>query len=341
MKIQDIYNQATTDGKVRVAFMSPTEILNEKNIETIEVNRDVNSRLDKMKKIFKSPTQTQRSITIFNVKQNMEINLDFDTVSVLKGFKLSDGNTRRKFWLANPDIMKENLLVTFIDIDNEQDYLREYYSIDSSNSVESMGNKITGAINLLSMDLRTRKAQRGQFGEAIKYAYPGDVLKDSVLKKVAYFKNEIEQLDKVGLFDPADKAISNAGAALLSAFLIAQKLYAKPNEQRAKLLDGMRKLANLESESYQQHNHRDAAPGRMDGMLQIIHESIHNTRIGEAYGSTKRAHMPIAISFYLYCIEKWMTNQHPHVKNGFKKWERTYDEVMLGLREDFYAVDFD
>lgn len=332
--LSDYYNSAPLAlGKMRVA-VAPTKLLMDSTeIPTIEINRFVENRLNKMKKIFSNPTNTQHIVSVICLDDDCNIETPTENIEVSAGMKLADGNTRRLHWSANPQDMPDKVIIIFIDVENGDEYKREYYSIDSSDAVENSGNKIQGAVRLLGMDLRSRKGRNGAFGEALNYAYPRDP-KDEKLVKVAYYKNELETIDKLGLFDPASSEISHAGAALISAFLIAQKLYKEPIEQVAKLHQGMKKLSMLEIETYQTFNHRDCTKDENDGMVSIMQEAAFRKQLGESFGSTKRADMPRAISLYLYCIEKWMSGKFMDKKRGFKKWDSTYAESMETLKEE-------
>ena len=100
----------TNDAAFLVDFMSQDKL------PTIEINRDVQQRVNKMVPIFKNPTATQSFITIFNVKNDIVVETPFEDVGVKAGFKLADGNTRRLFWSANNEYIPHAFVLTFIDI---------------------------------------------------------------------------------------------------------------------------------------------------------------------------------------------------------------------------------
>ena len=298
----------------------------EYKIPTIEINRDFERRVKKMQPHFVKGLPSLEIFVIINVLSGFNITLNGETIFVSKGKKLADGNTRRESMEQHPEqIPGHNVIFIQFDVDNEEDFKNLYYSYDSSASVENSADKITGAFNLLGMDLVSKTAKSGTLGEAIKAAYPGD-RKDSILDKVAYFKNEIQILDKTGLLNPADKELKFQ--MLFAMALIALKLYDHPETQALRCITGLEVLAREASDNL------DVTGDRWDGLTAICYEYFYPGQKGwipkGAHRQTGSKTLEPQLDFLLYCFSKYMAKQKIDKKQGFQptNWKGEYQSTI-------------
>lgn len=171
------------------------------DIQRHPVQRDEGLRLPKMTKIFKSGNPTLFNFAIIEVTVGFNLSIgQGEYVWVEPGFYMCDGHTRRLFFKLNPEYApKHPVLITVYRTNDPQTFIDLYNGYDSSDSVETAGNKLQGAFGLLGMrDLVNAPVlRRGGIKTAIELAYPGDS-KDNLIGKVSYFKDEIILLDNLG-----------------------------------------------------------------------------------------------------------------------------------------------
>jgi hypothetical protein len=318
--IKDYYNDSyeLTD-RTSIARCVPVKYV--LNVPHTTVNREFESRVPKQSKNFEKKAESAREITIFNVMNDITVSLSHGTFPVPKGFSIGDGNTRSEYLRQlkdDIDAFFSNVTVKFVKIYTAEQYMLEYDSYDAKTSTETSPHKITGAVRAFGIDLRTPKAKKGQFGESIRYAYPGDS-REEIFAKVKYFHKELEMADK-HVFHVDDKKLRVNASKLISAFLIAQKLYSEPSTQYQQLTSMMKKLSTITENNWQILSHpNNPDNSRFDGAQLIMREAINgeHTEKGTAGGDYANA-----LDFYLFCIELWM-------KPGDK-----------GFRKQIYAKDY-
>ena len=298
----------------------------EYKIPTIEINRDFERRVKKMQQHFTKGLPSLEIFVIINVLCDLTITLNGEKIDVPKGKKLADGNTRRESAEQHPEQIPENDVIFIqFDVETEADFKDIYYSYDSSASVENSADKITGAFNLLGMDLVSKTAKAGTLGEAIKAAYPGD-RKDSILDKVAYFKNEIQTLDKTGLLNPADNQLKFQ--MLFAMALIVLKLYDHPDTQALRCITGLEILARFKSDSL------DITGDKWDGLTASAYEYFYPGQKGwipeGKHRQTGAKTLDDQLDFLLYCFGKYMAKQKLDKIQGFhhRNWKGEYESPM-------------
>jgi hypothetical protein len=318
-----------------VYFDSVHRILEKANgeykIPTIEINRDFERRVKKMQQYFVKGLPSLEIFVIINVLAGFNITLNNESIFVSKGKKLADGNTRRESMEQHPEqIPEHDVIYIQFDVDNEEDFKNIYYSYDSSASVENSADKITGAFNLLGMDLVSKTAKSGTLGEAIKAAYPGD-RKDSILDKVAYFKNELQILDKTGLLNPVDKELKFQ--MLFAMALIVLKLYDHPETQLLRCITGLEILGREASDNL------DITGDRWDGLTAICYEYFNPGKKGwipaGMHRQTGVKTLEPQLNFLLYCFAKYMAKQKVDKTQGFQhsNWKGEYESTMQILSD--------
>lgn len=271
-------------------------------------NREFKSRVHKQSKNFQKKAESVREITIFDVQEDIVVDSIHGSYTVPKGFSIGDGNTRLE-WLRqlkeSIDAFFSTATVKFVKIYNAEQYELEYDSYDSKSATETSPHILTGAIRAFGIDMRTAKAKKGQFGESIRYAYPGD-RSHQTFAKVKYFHKELETADKY-VFHVDDKKLRESTSALICAFLIAQKLYAEPSTQYQQLVSMMKKLSSITKDNWQKLQHpANDDDSRFDGAQLIMRESILREFTQKG---TAGADYVVTLDFYLYCIEQWMKNK--------------------------------
>lgn len=309
-------------------------------VPPIEINRDVLLRVNKQRKNFAKGAESALEITVFVVNKPLTVATSFGELNVPAGYKTGDGNTRSFAWmqdLRDPNrahTVPKSVTVKFVDVNTADEYLLEYDSYDNKDATDTTNNKITGAIRAWGIDMRSAKGMRGQFGESLRYAYPGDS-RDSVLDKVKYFEKELPLVDKYTL-ELESKEMRQMSSTLTSAFLIALKVYNQPATQRQQLLSMMKKVNRMNKNNWQVERHPDNDDyNRLDGAQMIARETILIDQSNVLERGTSRVDYDNSVSFYLYCIEKWMRGSFIHCEKGLKPtfWATQLQDTLSILNE--------
>lgn len=324
-----------------VAAHVPTELMTQ--VPPIEINREVKSRVKKQRPNFAKGAESVLDITVFVVKKPLTIETDFGNLAVSPGYKIGDANTRLEVWrqdLTNPSnrSVPETVTVKFVDINTAEQYLLEYDSYDNKDATDTTNNKITGAVSAWGIDMRSKKGIRGQFGESLRYAYPGDH-RDSVIDKVKYFEKELPIVDQYTM-ELESKEMRQMTSTLTSAFLIALKVYSQPAAQRQQLISMMKKINRLNKNNWQVDRHPNNDDlNRLDGAQLIARETILIDQSNVLERGTSRVDYDNSVSFYLYCIEKWMRNDYVHCVKGLKSsnWATQLNDTLALLNERDFA----
>ena len=282
------------------AFNVPTNLV--LNILPTTINREFLSRVRTQAKNFAKKAESSFEITVFKVAKPFVVDVGFGKINVPEGLSIGDGNTRCAYWKTDQTHTPPSVTVKFVNIESAEQYITEYFSYDSTDSTEKTTHKITGAISAFGIDLRTNKGRKGHFGESVRYAYAGD-RKDDLFRKIKYFHRELETCDKF-VMHVDDKTLRQQTSTLISAFLIAQKLYAEPSEQRQQLISMMKKLSTITANDWQIKRHpANENMQKFDGAQLIMREAINFDYTNQGTG---RNDYENTLDFYLYCIDAWM-----------------------------------
>ncbi len=289
----------------------PTPIL--MGLPATEINRDFKSRVKKQKKNFDKRAESSLEVTVFVVEGSFDIEVLGRKVTIAYTFSIGDANTRLEYWRSDPSYVPPTVTVKFVHIKNAEQYLNEYYSYDSTDSVETTNNKITGGCNLLNIDLRTTRGKKGTFGEALRYAYPTN--KASAIEMLTFFAKELPIVDKY-VMNVDSPELRQQTSTLTCAFLIALKIYGKPAEQKQQLIAMMKKLSQIKKDKWQidTHPNNDNA-NKLDGAQWIMREALYFNFTEQG---TKRSDYTNTLDFYLYCINNWMQNKFISAPKGMK-----------------------
>jgi len=299
-------------------------------LPTIPINRDEKRRIPKMRKILQNWLPTHDEIAIFRVTKDIEVTVEEgEKIPVAAGSYLGNGNTRRECYSQYPDeAPTTDLVATIYDVSSEIEFTKFYYSYDSTDSAESGAQKIQGAIRLLGMNVSSTVAKNGGFRTALDIAHPNP--KASVIEKVSYFKEEIQLLDRVGIFSHMDKDLKFQ--AMYAMCLMAAKYWNSPTDQYDRMVAGLQNLASAKADEM------NLAGDRWDGLtcIQVLYFTNGQMKQWVEPGflrKTSFATVKPQMDFLLYCFELYMLKQKINKSKGFnsRPQDGLYDTIMEQL----------
>lgn len=297
-----------------------SDLLDPDVVRTHQLQRDHKKRLKKMQKHFQKKLPSLYNLSLMRIKKEFSGTVNGETITVTPGVDMVDGHTRREDWIksserGDDDTYVPNYVnVIVYDVDNFKQYKDIYYSFDSTDASEKTNEKIVGACRALNLVLNSTTAKSGSFGSALDIAYPGD-RKDDILTKVSYFHKEIVELDKLGLFNPADPELKFQ--CLMAAALQALKIYSEPDETRLRLEGGLLQLAQARKDTL------SLDPTHWYGMDLIQYEYFMTP--DKEWSIPKGMHRKTSFSsinpqmdFIWYCFEMYMTKSPVKKNRGMK-----------------------
>lgn len=295
------------------------------------INRDEERRLPKVS-FLKDHNPTHDEIALFVVRESITIKTkNGEEYDIEPGVYLGNGNTRRLWYEQNPNYTPktENLTARVHEITNGDDYQLIYHCYDSDDAVEKSAEKIQGALNLMKVNVNSTKARSGAFGSALSMAY-GD-WKASAIDRVSNFKDEIELIDKHGIFDPVDKTLGFQ--TMIATALIAAKHWGQPDMTRERMISGLQFLANAKQDNM------SYGDNKWDGLTAICYEVFNPGQKGwipeGMIGSTKGVTQAPQLDFFLYCFEKYMLKQKLDKTKGFQRsnWEGKWKTIAQAIEK--------
>jgi len=293
-------------------------------IVRIPVTRDEELRLRRMG-FLKNHLPTHDKIAIYIVRKTLIVKVPEtgEEITIKPGIYLCNGNTRRLWYSENPKYMpKTDLVVDVYDVNDSQQFLDIYYTYDSSDSQENTAQKIQGAISLLGLNVTSTKAKSGGFSTALDISYGDKTV--SAIGKVASFREEIELIDNVGIFD-ADKELQFQ--TLFATCLIAAKHWGSPEKQKDRMISGLQFIANAKPDG------GSLDGDKWDGLTAMCYEIFNPGKknwIPEGMlKKTSFATQKPQMNFFLYCFGKYMSSQKIDKTKGFKpsNWETTFSDI--------------
>lgn len=221
------FSKFTTSKDMYVGTMSADEWM---DFPTVPINREVTHRVNNVKWVQAIDKQTPSVMKIALVYVDKDINVqkatnfaEFEEVVVKKGYYILDGNTRKHYYITSPDKKPTcKFLIEMYVATSEKELDELYYSYDNQGAVETNAHKLSGAFRLFNLQFKAPKLQKGGIITALNIAYP-DKDETDLFKKVAYFKDELLLMDKLNVFDPAVKTITNFQAFWASCLMIAKQ----------------------------------------------------------------------------------------------------------------------
>jgi hypothetical protein len=264
-----------------------------------------------MQRHFRKQLPTLYNFSILHITKTITGTVNGEDLTIEPGFDMVDGHTRREDIIHSLKKGENNypdfVPVTVYEIDNFKEYKDIYYSFDSVDASERTNEKIAGACRALDLTLMSTTGRSGGFGTALDIAYPGD-RKDDILVKVAYFKDEIVDLDAIGLFNPKENAFKSQ--CLMAAGLMALKYYSKPDSSKARIVGGLSRLANAKKTTLD-HGGKD-----WYGLDLIEYEFLSEPGKWipkELHRKTNYSAVEPQMNFFWYCLENYM------IKNAISK----------------------
>ena len=294
-------------------------------IERSVINRDEWLRLKRVG-FLKHHLPTHDKIALYIIREQLVVKIPEtgEEITIKPGIYLSNGNTRRLCYSENPKYMpKTDPIADVYDVDDPQQFLDIYYTYDSSDSQENTPHKIQGAISLLGLNVNSTKAKSGGFSSALDIAYGDKTV--SAIGKVASFKEEIELIDDVGIFD-ATKNLQFQ--TLYATCLIAAKHWNGPEKQKLRMISGLQFIAQAKSDGMTLDG------DKWDGLTAMCYEIFHpGEKNWIPEGMLKKTSFVTQkpqMNFFLYCFGKYMASQKIDKTIGFKpsNWQTTFDDIM-------------
>jgi hypothetical protein len=322
----------TLPGVYFIPNFKTDDLINEDLVRTHKLQRDHARRWKKMVKHFRKQLPTLYNFSILKITKSITGTVNGEEITVDQGFDMVDGHTRRHdiqvSLRTGENSYPSEVPVMVYEINSFKEYKDLYDSFDSIDATDKSSDKIIGALRLLDIILDSNTGRSGGFGTALSIAYPGDS-KDDVLKKVAYFKDEIQCMDSIGLFNPESKEFKSQ--CLIAAGLMALKYYNKPDTSRARIIGGLTRIAKAKKNML---DHSD--PKSWYGLDCIEYEFL--TEPGkwiskDLHRKTSYTAVDDQMNFFWYCLENYMSKTTISKHNGVKKssFKGKYTKYRDGL----------
>jgi len=283
-----------------------------------ELNRDIEHRVGKVVKLLAEKYLVTHSMVVVGraIKP-------FGRYNTNDYFRL-DGTTRAEAYRLRPDLIPNKpFLVTVIDFDNKEDADAHYYSIDSSYSVETSSDKVTGYLRERDYNAMSRIIQKGRFkvslDNACRYGHNEDGLYLQTApfnKKLDYFWDEITYIDSLGLDD-----IERYSAHILTVFLLIAKKYGVHNER-----------FNLLVENYK-NGVTTINDGREVDGVHFVYNDVYSKNI-KMFKLNNRSVSGGLICQILFAFNKFMMNDTIKRNTRFPSERRLAELYQFYLTED-------
>lgn len=307
--------------KLDLIRMSPEKFM---NLPAYFINREVDTRISKMvKRLNNGPLPTHLIVAVGKATKDI-----YDSKGVLrykKGqyFRL-DGHTRTDAWKVKSELIPNvDLFVMVYEIDT-LDYVKKIYNdIDSSESVETPNQKVTGLLRERGYIAKSLRIKKGKFKTAVNNATrylkaeDGSCLCDKKYDhrfdvKLDFFWKELTNLDKIGI----DNIERYSGNVLTSLLLVAKK-YGSTSRQFKTLVENYTEGTTTVNNS-----------SSVDGSHYVYH-NLYPQHKAE-WTQTGFSNSFGLISKILYCFDMFMKNEPISKKTNFPK-----DKVLKQMYIDF------
>lgn len=286
-------------------------------IPTIRNNREVNARKARIAKILR--------------KKAMLEHLKVIIAEYPDGSReIMNGNTRKAIWIEGLSEKPDYVIAQITYYRNRKEARKEYYAIDSQDSVENASDKFTGAFRILNMTLRSKKLKKGALTNPVKdflAVWPnGDIPKSPkgennfFILATKLLRNEIIELDSIleSLNRPDRKSMSQANFMTVS--LLFLKKYGTNNER---LKEGIRKLFS----GYMSW----PEDGRnTDGISHINFELRNDLSTWLPKGATRTGTRE-QYDFIISCFQKWMDNSNMSNARRYQRENSPYINFFEGF----------
>lgn len=332
-KVEKFCIQTSQEGSYIIPELPIGLLMDEDIIKRIPINRDEKRRVTKVKNILKNPLPVHREYALFIVKDKLVTHFEEEKIEINPGVYLANGNTRRLVYKLHPEFQEGITTVTanVYKIETGQDLISNYNAYDSVDSVESGSQKLQGAVEALKLNVSSTVVRSGGFKSALDIAYSDN--KADVFMKTSVYKKEIELLDGIGFFEPADKDLKFQ--AFYAFGLIAAKHWGTPDKTRQRMISGLQKLARIQRDDpYQPWG--DKWDGLSFILYEIFHEGITQRIPLGMLKKTSYATIEPQLDFFLYMFEKYMLTQLLHKKRGAKadNWSGKLNDILSSISNE-------
>jgi len=200
-----------------------------------------------------------------------------------------EGHTRSLKWMQSPEIAPETIDVRVYVVDGIDDAKRLYGHFNSKEEGERAHDRLFGALRENGITPSSDFVRKAKFSNAVSMAYTFYVEHSrpkpvSVYEKVAYFREEIVQLD--GIAGASKRLIG----PVVCCFLLSLHKHAGQVE---KVIDFFRRYIN--DGGYKE--------GRRKDCVQLFSDVMAEVRAG---GFCDWAVQEQSISKGLWCVERWL-----------------------------------
>lgn len=253
-------------------------------LDEVPMQRNHSLRASKVAKVLKSTTSF------------LPTGLEVSLVEYPEGRReILNGNTRKHVWMHYDQYgvtAPSHLLATVYKVKDINDVRILYYSVDSSEAVETSKHKIQGYCNELGLQLTDRKLMGGTFTKALEVIANNYVDEDGVPIKgnmkltINEFIDEIEVLDRIGI-----QGSEINTQPLIAASLMLLKKYGAHNKKVYNTIVDL-KNGNVNK------NGKEA-----DGLFFIKYE-LPTRYLGDTWGKTDGISLPLNMNYILYCLDK-------------------------------------
>jgi len=272
-------------------------------LKPIQINRDHLRRVKKMTKIFEMDLRCQKVFTIAHIPVEIEFVEYGITRTIEPGFYVLDGNTRCEHHRKNPSAAPPEVIAFIMTIKNKDELENEYNGYDAQEAVENKPQKIQGAIRVLGLSGKLHgKALNGGYGMALDKAYPHDN-KDTLLKKVAFFGEEIVTMSKANIFEITDKYFKNA-QFYSACLMFARKNSARMDDVYKLFRDISRMVANYNVGAF--HKLSDMGKSKKNGLGIMLGQRHDFNEKWFTFDTITNERFPKPISFFLFCLSSEM-----------------------------------
>jgi hypothetical protein len=269
-------------------------------------NRDTEPRVAKIVRILSStPLPTQLEVAVGKATK------PFGPYKKNDYFRLN-GNTRCDAWTVRPELIPTcDLDVKVYEVDSAE-YARSLYdSFDSSDSVETSTDKVTGYLRERNFKAKNLRFKKGNFKTAVinacRYAHDdngvylnGKEFNNKFNLKLDFFWKEIKKMDSY----PMDELTKYSGN-VLTAFLLVLKKYGLKNERFDELFNNFKEsLTTYNTATY------------VDGVNYVFNYVYPNN--SDVWTQTGFSNSFILISKILYGFDMFMRDEKVSKKDKVK-----------------------
>ena len=203
-----------------------------------------------------------------------------------------EGHTRAKVWTDRPEIAPDFVDVRVYVVDCEEDAKRLYGHFNSKEEVETVTDRLFGALREFNVVAESHLVLGCRFTNAVRTAHtyammannPSGGKKPPVGDGVSFFREEIIAMDR--LHFTKDKGIGCA----LTCYLLARKKHGKKADE---FFERYNKDGGIKN-------------GRSRDCIQVFSDAVDENRKQSGGGFT---HFHDAVCIGLACIDRWMKDE--------------------------------